>query len=312
MRILVQGDSHGNLNDIIPKLYTAGEYKINHVMVVGDFGLWTHERDGHLFLDEVNEAARINNLNVYAIGGNHENWDHWEWACANLPKVKGFAAIRSRVLLAPKVHSWTWAGKKFAGAGGAVSVDKEARLMSERGDPQYYQDWMELPRKKGPRTEWWPNEEFTDEHVAQFKREVDEVDYLFTHDCSNYTPWKGRLKPDIDSEIHRKRIDEVIYHCKPFYHFHGHMHEQYDWLNSQALGYYSPREARLDGTEPVRTIGLEAFKRFNSWGVLEVEKGEWLWPSQFYKAIQERADRKAARINDQPEVEYEIIKSSTE
>src|SRR5687767_7584478 len=118
MRVLFAGDSHGNVDDLVPKLYMAGDNRIQHVVVVGDFGLWTHFADGHEFLDEVNEAARVNNLNVYAVGGNHENWDHWNWYVENHPTSKGFAMVRRRVLLAPKAHKWEWAGKTFFAAGG--------------------------------------------------------------------------------------------------------------------------------------------------------------------------------------------------
>jgi Icc-related predicted phosphoesterase len=294
MRILVQGDSHGNVKDIIPKIYIAGKHKIQHVMVVGDFGLWTHMADGQLFLDEVQEAARINNLSVYAIGGNHENWDHWNWIVDNFPTGKGFAMARSRVLLAPKAHRWTWAGKEFIGAGGAVSVDREHRLAQERGGDYFNKEWgmmVNMPKKgSGPRTRWWPNEQLTDEDVALIET-WGKADYLFSHDCSNVTEFKSRLKPDIDSQVHRNRIDKVLASVQPKMHFHGHMHEQYDWVNTRVHGFYDPFEPGAIGT---RTIGLEAFQDFNSWGVLEVETGEWYWPTQFYEAVEARAERKRA------------------
>jgi len=296
MRILIQGDSHGIKKDIIPTIYKAGEFHIQHVVVTGDFGLWTHLADGQEFLDEVNEAARINNLSVYAIGGNHENWDHWNWAIENLPTSKGFAMIRRRVLLAPKVHEWRWAGKQFFAAGGAVSVDKDDRLARERGDVHAMDEMGRRPRATGPRTQWWPNEQLTDSDVEKVKaimrRDLDHVDYLITHDCSDHTPWGHRLKPDLDSQIHRQRIDEVIAATKPVMHFHGHMHEQYDWVNSRSHGYYSPFDKGAFGT---RTLGLDAFGRFNSWGILDVEAGEWFWPSQYYKALDDREQRKAER-----------------
>lgn len=273
------------------------------------FGLWTHKADGQEFLDEVNEAARVNNLNVYAIGGNHENWDHWEWMCENLPKSKGFAMARRRVLLAPKAHKWGWAGKRFIGAGGAVSVDNDMRLAEERGGMHFDKSWgmwVDGGKAKGPRTLWWDNEQLTDEDVATVKS-FGTADYLFTHDCSNHTPWKNRLKPDLDSELHRKRIDEVIASVKPKFHFHGHMHEQYDWENARSLGYYSPAEARADGVEPVRTIGLEAFRDFNSWGVLNVEEGTWQWPQEVEQAILERQERLEQA---KEKTEYVVTKSA--
>lgn len=308
MRILVQGDSHGYLTDILPKVYKAGELKIQHLLVVGDFGLWTHKADGHLFLDELNEAARINNLSVYAIGGNHENWDHWNWFIDNMPTHKGFALARRRVLLAPKAHMWKWAGKTFVGAGGAVSVDKAERLMSERGDRWLYEKYGIKARNGGPRTEWWPNEELTDEDVAYIKS-FGRADYLFTHDCSDHTNFKKRLKPDADSQIHRQRIDKVLASVKPKFHFHGHMHEQYDWENPFPHGYV-PFDEEYTGPF-TRTIGLEAFRDFNSWGVLDVEGERWYWPKEVAEA-QDRREQAVEEAKTRSESDYIVTKASTD
>ncbi len=286
IRILIQGDSHGQVRDIIPKLYIAGKHRISHVVVAGDFGLWTHNADGHLFLDEVNEAARINNLSVFAVGGNHENWDHWNWMVDNMPTSKGFAMARRRVLLAPKAHRWTWAGKTFVGAGGAVSVDKEHRLAAEKGGRYFNKDWgiwEDNGRGTGAKTLYWPNETLTDEDLWQVKS-YGKADYLITHDCSAHTPFGKRLKPDLDSQIHRQKIDEVLKVVQPKMHFHGHMHEKYDWFNDYSGG-------------GARTLGLEAFTDFNSWGVLDLDNDEWMWPTEFYEAVEARAERK--RLHDE-------------
>lgn len=266
IRLLIQGDSHGNTNDILPKIRKAGDLKINHLLVVGDLGLWTHFADGHEFLDEIEEAARINNLSVYAVGGNHENWDHWNWFVENMPTHKGFAMVRRRVLLAPKAHQWRWANKQFVGAGGAVSIDKASRLQRERG-------------RGGPRTLWWPNEELLDADVDKINT-FGQADYLITHDCSNYTPWRNRLKPDMDSQIHRRRIDDVLKATQPRFHFHGHMHEKYDWVNEYTGA-------------PTRTIGLEAFQDHDSWGVLDTEQDRWYWPDELESAKADREKRKS-------------------
>lgn len=283
MRIMIQGDSHGTKEDIVPKIYKAGEWKLNHLLVVGDFGLWTHRADGHEFLDEINEAARINNLSVFAVGGNHENWDHWNWYCENHPTAKGFALVRRRVLLAPKTHKWTWAKKSFIGAGGAVSIDKEDRIRAEKGGQHYDRTWgrmVDYGAPSGPKTLWWPNEELLDADVDVVK-EWGNADYLITHDCSNYTPWGHRLKPDLDSQIHRQRIDEVLKSVQPKMHFHGHMHEQYDWENEYSGG-------------GARTIGLAAFRSPVSYGVLDVAEDRWYWPKEYEAAIEDRKARKAA------------------
>lgn len=256
MKIMLVGDTHGEINSIKPKLMEAGKQKIQHVLVVGDFGVWTHFMDGQIFLDEVQELARINKLNVYAIGGNHEHWDHWNWYVDNLPKSKGFALVRSRVLLAPKVHNWRWDNKTFVGAGGAVSIDREWRLQYENSRSGH-----------GPLTMYWPNEQLTDEDVKTIEDWNIKADYLISHDCSNKTPFGHRLKPDLDSQIHRQRIDRVLRATKPELQFHGHMHEQYDWLNLDTFGHEH-------GTQ---TYGLENDLGHNSWGILDTQTDKFAW-----------------------------------
>jgi hypothetical protein len=39
------------------------------------------------------------------------------------------------------------------------------------------------------------------------------------------------LKNDPDSHIHRQKIDEVVHNTKAKIHFHGHMHDWYDYTN---------------------------------------------------------------------------------
>lgn len=281
IRILIVGDTHGNTKQMQYFCALAGERKIQHLVVLGDFGLWTHQMNGHLFLDEVNAYAQGNNLSVYAIPGNHENWDHWNAYVDMMPTHKGFAIVRSRVLLAPKVHSWVWDHKQFFCAGGAVSIDAERRRMSE-SSPKRHMDHYGWPGGgKGPRTEWWPNEQLTEDDVARmnYRSEVagKMVDYMFSHDCSDFTPFKNRIKPDPESQIHRKRMDRVLRMVNPKIHFHGHMHDKYDWINTLGTG--------LFGSEPdyqIQTYGLEAdYKAMYAregqmatlwnWGILDTE-----------------------------------------
>jgi Icc-related predicted phosphoesterase len=259
MKVMMVGDTHGNTRSLMTNIARAGERNIQHLLVLGDFGLWTHFADGIAFLDDINEYAQANNLTVYAIGGNHENWDHWNWFVENMPKGgKGWAMVRRRVALAPRIHTWKWDNTKFMGVGGAVSIDKDSRLHTEK-------------MRGGPKTLYWPNEQLTDEDVASIEKiDVENgfhPDVLVTHDCSNYTPFRERLKPDLDSQIHRQRIDRVLKHTKPDFHFHGHMHTKYDWVNTMVHGFQH-------GTQ---TYGLECDGMWNNYGVFDTETKEFLW-----------------------------------
>lgn len=288
MRILIAGDTHGDEKEIARLAAHAGERKISHLMIMGDFGLWTHRADGHKFLDTCQRVAEGNRLSIFAVGGNHENWDHWEWFTTNMPTSHGLAYVRERVLLSPKVHSFRMGGKNFAVAGGAVSVDKDWRLKNERGGNDG--PMGRFVKGSGPRTLWWPNEVLVGADIDRFKlNHAGGADYLLSHDCSNFTPFKGRMKPDMDSQAHRQLMDEVIKASKPKIHFHGHMHTKYDWNNAMSHGFY-PGDSEAEGYFETRTIGLQCNEEAQRWAsepftgdnwvVLDTENDEVAWQGE--------------------------------
>src|SRR5438128_6342454 len=140
---------------------------------------------------------------MYSIGGNHERWPVLNLLLEHSPRDEdGFAIVRDNIRLAPRIHYWTWSDKKFLGVAGAASIDK---------------DW------RTPGVSWWPEEEITDAEIDKYITD-DIVDVMVSHDCSNYSPWDFQLIPDLDSQIHRQRIDRVINKALPSMQFHGHMH----------------------------------------------------------------------------------------
>lgn len=264
IKIMLVGDTHGSIDDIIEKAQIANSLGIQRLVVLGDFGLWWGFQ-GVEFIDRCNEVMKAGNLQLFALPGNHECHELWNHMVKGAQEAQatahGWAYVRSNVLLSPKVHDFIWGGKQFVVAGGAVSIDKDWRLEYER-----------QKRKKI----WSPNEQLTDEDIdpiltGRFGGVT--VDYLLTHDCSNKTPFHDRLKPDMDSQIHRQRIDKVLKHINPKMHFHGHMHTKYDWMNFVG--------ERNGEAVYVKTIGLECNNDYNSWGVLDTETNEFSWPDDF-------------------------------
>lgn len=258
MKILVAGDTHGNVRSMTTKIARAKDLGANYVIQVGDFGMW-QGLEGLEFLDAVNTSAVFHDVKVFALPGNHENFDLWEYHLNNPhnPKTDGFTHIRSHVLIAPKVHNWKWAEKRFFIAGGAVSIDKQMRR---------------------PGISWWPQEELSDSELASvLKYGGPQINYLFTHDQSDHTNWGFNLVPDPQSKIHRQKMDKVIAHLKPKKHFAGHMHKRYHWLNSQSHGFYSPDERGAVVTE---TFGLDCDNEVNSWCLLDTKQDRVYWPEQ--------------------------------
>lgn len=268
MKLMMVGDTHGEARAITDKIdYAKKIGNIQRLVVLGDFGLWWGY-DGVKFLDEINAYAKANNVQIFAIPGNHENHEWWDAIIEHAPKSHGWAYARTHVLLSPKVHAFRWGGKQFVVAGGAYSIDKEWRIQRERG-------WDIYEKRKCVPLDfplWSPGEQLTDEQVEEFRKIGNEVktDYLLTHDCSDKTPFRGRFKPDLESKIHRQRIDKVLKYINPKYHFHGHMHTVYDWMNFVG---------EKDGEAVyVQTYGLECNNDYWSWGVLDLETDTFEWP----------------------------------
>lgn len=243
----------------------ASDLGCDRILIVGDFGMWPGF-GGIEFLDQINNAAMLLNIDIFVLRGNHDDTVQWNYYLNNAPKNSdGFSYVRTRVLIAPTIHFWSWDKRRFAIAAGAVSVDKKHRKI-----------WKS----------WWPDEAFSEENLTSILRyKGNSVDYLFTHDASDHTEWGYSLIPDPDSQMCRRRIDKVIAHLKPGKHFHGHMHHKYYWVNRASHGrHYSAfgiDDSQYNGAE-TETFGLSYDNEDNSFVLLDTEKNEVYWPGAAY------------------------------
>jgi Icc-related predicted phosphoesterase len=261
---MLVGDTHGNFRTIKQAIDLAKQIgDIARIIVLGDFGLWWRH-EALQYIDDINTYAKANNVQVFAIPGNHENHEWWQSIVEHGPATAhGWAYVGTHVLLSPKVHDFVWGGKQFVVAGGAVSIDRDYR--------------EEYRRQTGKRI-WSPDEQLTDKQIDELLAtrlgHGVPVDYLLTHDCSNRTPFHTRLKPDIQSQIHRQRIDRVIDGIKPRMHFHGHMHTRYAWENL----------IHADGDMRwVETYGLEADGDKWAFGVLDLDTDKFEWAADIIR-----------------------------
>lgn len=247
MKVMVLGDTHGNTHWARKMVAKAKKLEVTKIIQCGDFGLWDHHEDGFPFLDAVNKECSDSGVKLYWLDGNHENHDRLEWYRKNNPKTSnGHVYIRSHILYSPRGNRWMWDEKWFMTVGGAVSIDKSGRI---------------------PGKSWWAGEQLTDAQLYGIEKAGNQADYLFTHDCSNKTPFRLRLKADIDSQIHRQKIDRVARVVQPKLWFHGHMHTKYDWmvpLDDHAVNW-------------AQVYGLEMDGDFWSWGILDTETDEFTW-----------------------------------
>lgn len=248
MNIMILGDTHGSTQEAIFAVDNAAKLDIAVIMQCGDFGLWPG-KGGMDYLDQLNAALLDKDIILVWVDGNHEDFDQLERYCATNPKNQwGQVFIRSNILYSPRGCKWKMEGKHFMTVGGAVSVDKEYRK---------------------PGVSWWWQEQLTDDQLELIvKRHEDSpgpVDYLFTHDCPSNAPFRGRWKDDMDSVIHRQRMDKLGQAIQPRFWWHGHMHTKFD-------GYDFP------SYEPTTKVyGLECDGQIWNWGVLDTETDEFKW-----------------------------------
>lgn len=243
MKILVLGDTHGQTQWLKNMVNKAKRMGCDRILQVGDFGIWTHEEEGHRFLDTVNETLRQNGMKLYFLGGNHENWDHLNWWQNNNAKsYHGHVYVRSHILYTGRTNRWVWGDKGsekvFQAVGGAVSIDK--------GGPH---------RKPG--IGWWEDEEIPERVVYGIEQANKRVDYLFTHDAPSCIPMRN-LKADLDSARHRILMDRIGRASRPNLWFHGHYHKymEYPFVHQQGYSF---------------VYGLDCDHQFYSYVILDTE-----------------------------------------
>jgi hypothetical protein len=237
-RIMLCGDWHGNTRHGIKMIGLAEELGLRKIIQLGDFGIWTHDESGVKYLDILNEALRLRGIKIYFVPGNHENWDHIAWWMENHPRTNaGHVYVRSHILMVPKFLAWTWNDKRFAGVGGATSIDRKYRT---------------------PGTSWWAGEQLTDDDVRtiSYTPGMHDIDYLLTHDAPTTVP-HPQLKVDLDSQTHRQRMDEVGKMLRPRQWFHGHYHKYMPYYPFPMYDAFS------------HVWGLDMDGEYYSWGVLD-------------------------------------------
>lgn len=274
MRLMIVGDTHGHDDVVRRKARVAQSMGCSHMIIVGDFGMWPgHE--GVVFLDNVNDAAREFNQKIIALPGNHDDEPQWEkwFDIAPIQDRTGFANIRTNLYLTKRMQGFVLGDKRFWVCGGAVSIDR---------------DW----RKPGK--SWWPGETFNEELAKSVERyKGPPVDYLLSHDCSDFTPFRGRLKPDMESKANRQRLDRAIRALRPRMHFHGHMHTRYEWVNTESHGLRNTAwgydESNYNGAQTA-TYGLEEDNERDSFVILDTgaqkdDPDKVYWPGEAYATL---------------------------
>lgn len=223
MKILIAGDTHGDLDHCQYLIQMAKAQKCDRIFIVGDFGYWEHMADGVQFLNQLDLYANLKNIVVYWLDGNHDKTSLvlQRYDGPEHQDPEGFLKVRPYIRYARRGHEWVWGHVRFVAMGGAHSVDKEPRL--------YREDREGLP----PGSLWFPEEEMTDNEVTEILlnwcgREMPVIDVVLAHDKPRRAN-PGWTRPDILScRPNQDRLQDALAQWMPMRMYHGHLHWPYE------------------------------------------------------------------------------------
>lgn len=210
MKIMLLGDTHGNVRHTVKCVETAAAEGVSRIIQLGDFGFYWRGEDRTRPLRQALADAEID---LAFLPGNHEDWER----LSRLDRLGGdWGRITSRLTYLGRVNAFEWSGVRFLTVGGAISIDKSSRV---------------------PGYTWFPDEAITDEDVFRA------LDYptphvVLSHDSPNNPVLQAYLESESErwglpykteraSTQNREQLDHVLRHHRPKLWFHGHYHHRY-------------------------------------------------------------------------------------
>jgi hypothetical protein len=253
-RFLCAGDWHGNWTQAEKVLDFAIEQDIKVIVQLGDFGIW---QDDKPFLTKLQKKLHNNDLWLYFIDGNHEDFDR---LYAKPIREDGLRRVRDRIFHLPRGFRWNWGGISFLALGGAASIDKKFRREGRS---------------------WWRQELIDDEDVRLAIYDGI-VDVMLTHDSPASAP--NAIVDDAQGQMqagsyfgwdameycsdHRERLRDVTDILVPKIILHGHYHRymRYDFTH---MGFFE---------EPCTIIGLDegSARLFEHTAIFDLEEAKTL------------------------------------
>lgn len=259
MKILLVGDTHGDLGHARFAIDAAVRQDISVIFQLGDFGYWEHHPSGVEYLNRLDDYAYKRNVMVYFLDGNHDKTSLLLGTYRN-KTLEGFIKVRNFIRYAPRGHRWTWDGCRFIALGGAYSVDKDWRLAKERA-------------RNKPESLWFPEEEMSDNDMDTIiLNDSSPVDVILAHD-------KPRCaKPDWDRKDfpecwpNQDRLQRAVATLTPTEFFHGHLHYRYDQIVPYGALDGTTRELHVTGLAPNREANeFPGYTLADSWLVFDTK-----------------------------------------
>lgn len=270
MKILMVGDLHGTLSHAQYVARTAVEQKCDRIIQLGDFGYWPHYKDGQTYLNQLDLYANLKNITVYWVDGNHDKTSqiYQDHGADEDRDPEGFIMVRKQIRYAPRGHRWTWDGCRFIALGGAYSVDKlwrldqEAKRALKKG----------LPKGSFAGTQWFPEEEMTDEDLERFLQDTTPVDVIVAHDKPRSSQLGWNRKDLSECWPNQDRLQRAIRVLNPAAFFHGHLHYYYLDTVRTATGDGMPQFTVVTGLDcDLDSASSVGYSKLSSWQVFDTD-----------------------------------------
>lgn len=214
MKIMIAGDTHGDLGHLKQLADHARESKIGMIIQLGDFGFWEHTAAGRKFMSKLQKSLEKFDVVVSFIDGNHDNHRLlWDTYGESGPHVR----VRDNIWYEPRGATFELGGITFQTVGGAFSPDVGYRVTAMRA---------------GAEEMWWPEEELTDDQVSEavVSARASKPKVMLTHDAPDGCPMEllasGALPPHLEerSRDNQLRLRQIVDAAQPDYLLHGHYH----------------------------------------------------------------------------------------
>lgn len=208
----VSGDWHGNTRWAVHCIEQFAARDVHNVFQLGDFGIWA-SKNGHDFLEGVNEVCKEHDVTVYVTLGNHENYNMVKHYAEEKSDKNGLIWVRDYIALFPRVFRFKVGELEFLSLGGAPSIDFKHRVED---------------------VSWWPDEMLTDEQVEEAIA-GGRCDVMLTHDAPErgtqvvenilvYNPQGWSEQELAYAKEGRDRMTRAVQEIKPRMLLHGHYH----------------------------------------------------------------------------------------
>ena len=213
MRILLVGDSHGNISYMTSAFALAHRRECDLIFQLGDFGYYPGT-----FPKAMSDLTVLSGIPCYFIDGNHENFDLlYSNRVHGFLQHDGSCEVLPGLFHVPRGAIMEFVGHKFLCLGGGTSVNR-----------------YETPLFEG--IDWFPDEAISMEHVNVAINNAarhNGVDFMLSHDfpleVKRFPPLPEYWGPWAAARVveSQKMVSAVLHGSGAKTLIHGHMHTRY-------------------------------------------------------------------------------------